>query len=508
MQLHNCFCLRMMFLRSKLASLVTLGLFLGLLITGLNIYQLGQLQRQHWDQQHGGTAKVQQQAGSKYALFAKHPDSGYLKHVWAVLERGGYARVDLNTTSEWDVLWAHDYPFKRIREKMLKLKPGQKVNKFPGSGYITNKVNLATSGLKNVPPAFSIPGEKEKLLAYAAGHPEKMFVQKSNNHRGIQIEKLDNLKLDSEGSFVQEFIHNPLLVDGYKFDIGLYVTLTSVDPLRVYVHHTDVLLRFCPEKYQPFDSANRDKYVVGDDYLPSWQVPSFAKYMDDKVGFSFKDTLDAYIRSMGKDPETMWTDIYETISDVYLSQEEHFIKAVSHYPHKDAFFEMVRFDFVIDEDLKVYLMEANMSPNLSSAHFPPNARLYEQVVHSVMRLVGVVGRSFSSTTAGLEERQQEVLEKDLLVSPESCASETCTVASSSACSLPKCELCKQCLSEVDLANLRTAWLEGKRQFSTRRIFPPPVSRTGGIVAGLRGTNRKMASWYKAKCAMDSAWCDV
>ena len=37
----------------------------------------------------------------------------------------------------------------------------------------------------------------------------------------------------------------------------------------------------------------------------------------------------------------------------------------------------VRFDFVIDEDLKVYLMEANMSPNLSSAHFPANARLYE-----------------------------------------------------------------------------------------------------------------------------------
>ena len=36
-------------------------------------------------------------------------------------------------------------------------------------------------------------------------------------------------------------------------------------------------------------------------------------------------------------------------------------------------------DFVIDEDLKVYLMEANMSPNLSSAHFPANALLYEQV---------------------------------------------------------------------------------------------------------------------------------
>ena len=66
--------------------------------------------------------------------------TGYLKHVWNVLGRAGYSRVDMNTTSAWDVLWAHDYPFKKIRDKMLAIKPGQKVNKFPGSGYITNKV--------------------------------------------------------------------------------------------------------------------------------------------------------------------------------------------------------------------------------------------------------------------------------------------------------------------------------------------------------------------------------
>ncbi len=40
-------------------------------------------------------------------------------------------------------------------------------------------------------------------------------------------------------------------------------------------------------------------------------------------------------------------------AQVYKSSEELFTKAVSHYPHKDAFFEMVRFDFVIDENLKV-----------------------------------------------------------------------------------------------------------------------------------------------------------
>ena len=289
-------------------------------------------------------------------------------------------------------MWAHDYPFEKIRDKMLNMKPGQKVNKFPGSGFITNKVNLATSGLKNVPKAFQIPADKEEFLNYAKQNPEKLFVQKNNNHRGIKIEKVENLNLDDAGSFVQEFIHNPLMVDGYKFDIGIYTTLTSVDPLRIYVHNNDVLLRFCPTKYHPFDPEDRDKYVVGDDYLPSWEVPSFTKYMDEKAGFSFRDTLNAYIiNSMKMDPNKMWDELYSTIVQVYQNTETHFAKAVRNYPHSDAFFEMVRFDFVIDDQLNVYLMEANMSPNLSSAHFSANAGLYEEVVDALLRLVGVVG---------------------------------------------------------------------------------------------------------------------
>lgn len=57
-----------------------------------------------------------------------------------------------------------------------------------------------------------------------------------------------------------------------KFDIGIYTVITSVLPLRVYIYEGDVLLRFCPENYFPFDSKNKDKYVVSDDYLTIWQV--------------------------------------------------------------------------------------------------------------------------------------------------------------------------------------------------------------------------------------------
>ena len=88
-------------------------------------------------------------------------------------------------------------------------------------------------------------------------------------------------------------------------------------------------------------------------------MPSFTKYMDEKAGFSFRDTLNAYIiNSMKMDPNMMWDELYSTIVQVYQNTETHFVKDVRNYPHSDAFFEMVRFDFVIDDQLNVYLMEA------------------------------------------------------------------------------------------------------------------------------------------------------
>lgn len=60
---------------------------------------------------------------------------------------------------------------------------------------------------------------------------------------------------------------------------------------------------------------------------------------------------------------------------------------------------MMRFDFVVDEHLRVYLMEANMSPNLSSAHFPPNKLLFEQVIYNLLSVVAVAVRTNKNTLA-------------------------------------------------------------------------------------------------------------
>lgn len=38
-------------------------------------------------------------------------------------------------------------------------------------------------------------------------------------------------------SIVQEFIHDAMLIGGRRFDVGVYVAITSLEPLRAYTFH-------------------------------------------------------------------------------------------------------------------------------------------------------------------------------------------------------------------------------------------------------------------------------
>ena len=180
-----------------------------------------------------------------YWVYSAHSDvqnrNGLLKHVHLVLGRLGY-ELSTNATP-WTLLWSHDYPFRALYPHLHKLQSHQRVNHFPGTGFITNKVDLATSDSKFIPKAFKIPEHKEKFLKYAAENKNAMFLQKHNQHRGVYLKNVTAIDLSSGESFVQEYVQDPFLVDGYRFDIGVYVALTSVNPLRAYWFRGDVLFR-------------------------------------------------------------------------------------------------------------------------------------------------------------------------------------------------------------------------------------------------------------------------
>ncbi|XP_033735324.1 probable tubulin polyglutamylase ttll-15 [Pecten maximus] len=497
----------------KLITAASVVLGFGIILTILNIYELHKMKEDHMIHIQPATEGKTGTFGSKQPVVwveGKHLGTGYLKHVFTVFDRIGYAVGD--SESKWDVLWSHEYPFETLSKKLADLKPHQRVNHFPGTGYITNKVSLATSSISYIPKAFKIPSEKDTFLKYTQQHPEKLWVQKRNSHRGIKIKKIKDLDLANDGSFVQEYVDKPFLIDKRKFDIGVYTILTSIDPLRVYIVEGEVLLRFCAADYHPFDPTNTKKYVVDDNYTPVWEMPSLKNIYDDGM-YTCKETLDTYLEQTGCNHLKLWEDIKDSIRQVYLHKEKELISSSARFRNVRNFFEMVRFDFVLDDQLNVYLMEVNMSPNLSSGHFWRNKRIYEHVVYNVLSLVGVAkSTSNAFEDSDLDGKDMSASDKDVTVFPMWCTERKCLTD----CQSEKCSICHQCLNRDTKESFKHAFMEHINRGTCRRIFPKPVKQEEALkwspataneeYHSLNSRNKKMYIWFMGKCRLDPGWC--
>lgn len=63
-------------------------------------------------------------------------------------------------------------------------------------------------------------------------------------------------KLPAQEHFiVQEYLDKPFLLEGYKFDLRIYILVTTCDPLRIFLYN-DGLVRMGTEKYHAPNEAN------------------------------------------------------------------------------------------------------------------------------------------------------------------------------------------------------------------------------------------------------------
>lgn len=103
-----------------------------------------------------------------------------------------------------------------------------------------------------LPKTYILPLEIDLLLAEYNKHPTTYIVKPHNRSQGKGITVTNSLEVIYEklskfsSLIVSHYIDNPLLINKLKFDLRIYVAITGINPLRIYVYE-DGLARFATE---------------------------------------------------------------------------------------------------------------------------------------------------------------------------------------------------------------------------------------------------------------------
>lgn len=426
-----------------------------------------------------------------------------LESVIAVFETLGFEQVRLPSITtegihyDWDIMWTWAHYEDAIYVNVSRLELYQKINHFPGIGCLTRKDYLSTNTMsKYIPRGFS---NFHDLKDYAEANPEKKFVEKLSSNEGIKLKSYKDIRFDDDGDgsnyFAQEFVENPLLIDGHMWDfgifcvvkfllldllaltlliIGIYVVITSVDPLRVYYYTENCVIRFGKLPYVHDNFTDEDTYVVDSDKTFGQVFPAFHDYRN----FSFTQmiTLTSNLKKLGVSPQHIMEQVEDCIASVVASNENYIMDQVRESEAtygKYHFFELLRFDFIVDDESNIHLLEANLSPNIAQldSDYFYHKNMYRALIRNVLDMVGIGPTSYHTLLKD-EERAHELLdylsyERFIATSPEDCMSEACQ----SGCELEKCQLCIKCLDKNFKFDLRVAFMEHMHSGCFKRAYP-------------------------------------
>ncbi|OAF70138.1 hypothetical protein A3Q56_02037 [Intoshia linei] len=177
-----------------------------------------------------------------------------------ILLNHGFSELSATSQNqtEFNILWAGNHLRSYTLRNLLSF---QRVNHFPKSYELTRKDRLFkniqrmqhTKGFRNfdfIPVSFIMPNEYADFCSVFT-RERGVWIAKpvaSSRGRGIYlVAHPDQLNLE-EHSIVSKYISNPLLIDGFKFDLRLYLAVTSYDPLVAYLYE-EGLSRFATVRF-------------------------------------------------------------------------------------------------------------------------------------------------------------------------------------------------------------------------------------------------------------------
>ncbi|XP_039561306.1 tubulin polyglutamylase TTLL5 isoform X4 [Passer montanus] len=322
--------------------------------------------------------------------------------VRSILTAHGFHEVHPNS-SDYNLMWTGSH----LKPCLLRsLTDIQKVNHFPRSYELTRKDRLYKNvcrmqlahGFKTfhiLPQTFILPTEYQEFCNTYSKDRGPWIVKPvaSSRGRGVYLINNPNQIVVEDNILVSRYISNPLLIDDFKFDVRLYVLVTSYDPLVVYLYE-EGLARFATVRYDQASKNIKNQFMHLTNYSVNKKSGDYVSCDDPEVeDYGNKWSMSAmlrYLKQEGRDTAALMANVEDLIIKTLVSAEPSIASACKSFlSHRGSCFELYGFDVLIDDTLKPWLLEVNLSPSLA-CDAPLDLKIKASMLSDMFTLVGFV----------------------------------------------------------------------------------------------------------------------
>ncbi|XP_067570417.1 tubulin polyglutamylase TTLL6 isoform X1 [Pseudorca crassidens] len=297
--------------------------------------------------------------------------------------------------------------------------PLQKINHFPGMTEICRKDLLARNMSRMLkifpkdfhffPRTWCLPADWGDLQNYSRSRKNKVYICKPDSGcqgRGIFITRTVKEIKPGEDMICQLYISKPFIIDGFKFDLRIYVLMTSCDPLRIFVYN-EGLARFATTSYSRPCPDNLDDICM---HLTNYSINKHSSNFlrDAHSGSKRKlSTFNVYMESHGYNVGQIWREIEDIIIKTLISAhpmiKHNYHACFRNHTLNSACFEILGFDILLDHKLKPWLLEVNHSPSFSTDSWL-DKEVKDSLLYDTLVLINL--RSCDKKKVLEEERQR------------------------------------------------------------------------------------------------------
>ena len=286
--------------------------------------------------------------------------------------------------------------------------PDENINKYDIYNFYNKLKNKYPSDYNYLLETLLWPEEKSainKKFKNYKYNPDNIWILKREKENEIDnnniyphiFTDLNEIKGNNDKYILNRYLTNPLLINNKKFSMKTFVLVTGFSPLKIYFYR-DGYLTFSQSNFTLNENNVKDACI----HISS-EKNEFKCGKNDYNNFTYEDSLfdekcfiwnflnfERYCKKHDIDYNMIIAQMKDIIIKTFISVNADIINKIKKLKIKDRnMFQLFTFDFILDTNNKVYLIDIDKNPSLNSKHLVP-VYIYDHLISDILNIVGVV----------------------------------------------------------------------------------------------------------------------